>query len=212
MNKQSRPQIRYSEEFKRMVVEDIESGVMNVAQACRYYGISTPVSVYKWLELYGLRKNKGQKVLVMSYKEENELVRLRRELALLKKELEEAELRAIAWKSMVDEIEQDLGYPVKKALESSLARCREAVISGGKRVSIGRLCRIYGILKQEFGLGSLLPNLETTRKLLNNGIKIYNNERLHASLGYKTPDYVYNMAQEISDFPAKNFTPKTVNL
>ncbi|HOV16244.1 MAG TPA: transposase [Candidatus Cloacimonadota bacterium] len=121
MNKKSRPQIRYSEEFKRMVVEDIESGVMNVAQACRYYGISTPVSVYKWLELYGLRKNKGQKVLVMSYKEENELVRLRRELALLKKELEEAELRAIAWKSMVDAIDQDLGYPVKKALESSLA-------------------------------------------------------------------------------------------
>jgi len=77
MNKKSRPQIRYSEEFKRMVVEDIESGVRNVAQACRYYGISTPVSVYKWLELYGLRKNKGQKVLVMSYKEENELVRLR---------------------------------------------------------------------------------------------------------------------------------------
>jgi len=72
--------------------------------------------------------------------------------------------------------------------------------------------RINGILKQEFGLGSLLPNLETALKLLNDGIKIYNNERLHASLGYKTPDYVYNMAQEISDFPAKNFTPKTVNL
>ena len=40
---------------------------------------------------------------------------------MLKKELEEAELRAIAWKSMVDAIDQDLGYPVKKALESSLA-------------------------------------------------------------------------------------------
>jgi transposase-like protein len=97
-----------------MVVEEIETGVMNVAQACRYYGISVPVSIYKWLDLYGLRKQKGQKVLVMSYKEENELVRLRRELSLMKKELEEAELRAIAWKSMVDAIELDLGLPVKK--------------------------------------------------------------------------------------------------
>jgi hypothetical protein len=87
---------------------------MNVTQACRYYGISVRVSIYKWLELYGLSKQKGQKVLVMGYKEENELVRLRRELALLKRELEEAELRAIAWKSMVDAIEQDLGIPVKK--------------------------------------------------------------------------------------------------
>lgn len=112
--KKTRPQVRYSEEFKRMVVEEIESGVMNVAQACRFYGISVPVSIYKWLDVYGLSKHKGQKVLVMSYKEENELVRLRRELALMKKELEEAELRAIAWKSMVDAIEQDLGTPVKK--------------------------------------------------------------------------------------------------
>jgi transposase-like protein len=112
--KKSRPQLRYSEEFKRMVVEEIETGVMNVAQACRYYGISVPVSIYKWLDLYGMRKQKGQKVLVMSYKEENELVRLRRELSLMKKELEEAELRAIAWKSMVDAIELDLGIPVKK--------------------------------------------------------------------------------------------------
>jgi transposase-like protein len=114
MKQRTRPQLRYSEEFKRMVVEEIESGVMNVAQACRYYGISVRMSIYKWLELYGMSKQKGQKVLVMSYKEENELVRLRRELALMKKELEEAELRAIAWKSMVDAIEQDLGIPVKK--------------------------------------------------------------------------------------------------
>ncbi len=50
----------------------------------------------------------------MTYKEENELITLRRELALLKKQLEEAEIRAIAWKSMVDAIEHDLGIPVKK--------------------------------------------------------------------------------------------------
>ncbi|MFB3845205.1 MAG: hypothetical protein ACE14O_05590 [Candidatus Cloacimonadaceae bacterium] len=33
MNKKSRPQIRYSEKFKRMVVEDIESHIMNITQA-----------------------------------------------------------------------------------------------------------------------------------------------------------------------------------
>lgn len=112
--KKTRPQIRYSEEFKRTVVEEIETGVMNVAQACRYYGISGAQSIYKWINLYGMNEIKGKKVLVMSHKEENELITLRRELALMKKELEEAELRAIAWKSMVDAIEEDLGIPVKK--------------------------------------------------------------------------------------------------
>ncbi len=112
--KKGRPQVRYSEEFKRTVVEEIETGVMTVSQACRYYGINGAVSIYKWISIYGMNAIKGKKVLIMSHKEENELITLRREMALLKKELEEAELRAIAWKSMVDAIEQDLGLPVKK--------------------------------------------------------------------------------------------------
>jgi len=51
--------------------------------------------------------------------------------------------------------------------------------------------RINGILKQEFGLGRVLPSLEASRKLLRNGINLYNSERLHASLGYKTPNHVF---------------------
>lgn len=112
--KNNKPKLLYSEEFKRTVVEEIESGVMTAYQACKYYGIGNCITVYKWLATYGLNSNKGKKVIIMSQKEETELITLRRELALLKRELEEAELRAIAWKSMVDAIEIDLGIPVKK--------------------------------------------------------------------------------------------------
>jgi len=112
--KKTRPQIRYSEEFKRMVVEDIESGVMNVTQACRYYGINGAVSIYKWINLYGINEQKGKKVMIMTHKEEHELIALRKENALLKRALEEAETRAIAWESMVEAIEEDLGLKVKK--------------------------------------------------------------------------------------------------
>ncbi len=38
-----------------MVVEEIETGVMNAAQVCRFYGIRVPVSIYKWLEINGFR-------------------------------------------------------------------------------------------------------------------------------------------------------------
>lgn len=112
--KKTRPQLRYSEEFKRMVVEDIESGVMNVTQACRFYGINGAVSIYKWINLYGVNEQKGRKVMVMTHKEEHELLTLRKENALLKKALEDSETRAIAWESMVEAIEEDLGLKVKK--------------------------------------------------------------------------------------------------
>ncbi len=112
--KKIRPQIRYSEEFKRMVVEEIEAGIMNVTQSCRFYGINGAVSIYKWINLYGRNEQKGRKVLIMTHKEENELIVLRREMAVLKKALEEAEVRAIAWESMVEAIELDLGIEVKK--------------------------------------------------------------------------------------------------
>lgn len=50
----------------------------------------------------------------MSSKEKDELIRLRKEQALLKKQLKDAEIREIAWESMVEAIEEDLGIPIKK--------------------------------------------------------------------------------------------------
>jgi transposase InsO family protein len=53
--------------------------------------------------------------------------------------------------------------------------------------------RINGILKQEFGLGSVLASLEAAKKLTDQGIKVYNDARLHVSLGYRTPSYTYDL-------------------
>jgi len=112
--KKSNPHLRYSEEFKRTVVEEIETGIMSVSEARRYYGIEGTMTVYRWIATYGMNDIKGRKVIVMSKKEETELITLRRQLAEASKALEDAECRAIAWESMVEAIEKDLGMPVKK--------------------------------------------------------------------------------------------------
>jgi len=112
--KQKKPRLIYSEAFKRSVVSDIECGIMTANQAAKYYGIHGGTTIYRWISTYGMNAEKGKKVIIMCPQEETELMHLRKELALLKKQLEEAELRAIAWESMVEAVEEDLGIPVKK--------------------------------------------------------------------------------------------------
>ncbi len=52
--------------------------------------------------------------------------------------------------------------------------------------------RINGILKYEFGLRKTLPTLHIAKKITQQAVEIYNNKRLHWSLGLKTPQYVHN--------------------
>lgn len=54
--------------------------------------------------------------------------------------------------------------------------------------------RVNGILKQEFGLGKELSDIVAARKLTIEGINLYNNVRLHVSLEYRTPGYIYSRA------------------
>lgn len=51
--------------------------------------------------------------------------------------------------------------------------------------------RVNGILKDEFFLDQTFFNIEHARKATKNAIKIYNTKRIHLSLHFKTPDFVF---------------------
>lgn len=51
--------------------------------------------------------------------------------------------------------------------------------------------RINGILKQEFGLNKVIPNLKIAEKMIKQAVQIYNNLRRHASLEMKTPAFAH---------------------
>lgn len=52
--------------------------------------------------------------------------------------------------------------------------------------------RVNGILKDEFYLDQVFFSTQHAIMAVKNAIKIYNSKRLHLSLGYKTPDMVFN--------------------
>ena len=51
--------------------------------------------------------------------------------------------------------------------------------------------RVNGILKDEFCLGETLQSKEIARALVKESVKIYNQNRPHMALGYRTPESVY---------------------
>jgi len=54
--------------------------------------------------------------------------------------------------------------------------------------------RVIGILKQEYGLGMEFRTHKKLCKAVDQAIWLYNNKRLHKSLGYKTPNQVHDQA------------------
>jgi putative transposase len=52
--------------------------------------------------------------------------------------------------------------------------------------------RVNGILKDEFLLDHTIESSALAKRLVLEAIEIYNNERLHMSLGYRTPSYVHS--------------------
>ena len=60
--------------------------------------------------------------------------------------------------------------------------------------------RVNGILKQEFMLDKTFPDIKTARKAVKEAIRIYNEQRPHMSLAYKTPVQVYYASNELSTY------------
>jgi transposase InsO family protein len=53
--------------------------------------------------------------------------------------------------------------------------------------------RINGILKYEFGMVNIIPDLNTAKRMIAQAVDLYNNKRRHRSLGMNTPAKAHEM-------------------
>lgn len=59
--------------------------------------------------------------------------------------------------------------------------------------------RMNRTLKEEFGLGQIIKNKETTKLLVKEAVELYNNKRPHLSLQMNTPNNVHNKKSRLPE-------------
>ncbi len=71
---------------------------------------------------------------------------------------------------------------------------RMSLTGAGKCYDNAVIERFHNTLKNEFGLGEVLPSKAYAKRAIREAVEIYNHERLHASLEYQTPAEVFHRA------------------
>jgi len=111
---------KFTVAFKMKIIDEIENGILTKREACKLYQVKES-TLYSWLEKYGINERIDKKVIIMTREEESELVLLRRENKLLRRSLEDAQLRSLAYESLVDEASKFTKIDLKKNF-GSIAR------------------------------------------------------------------------------------------
>lgn len=100
----------YSDEFKRSVIDEVLTGVLNKEEARRKYGLKGSSAVLNWIRKFEEKKS-SMKNPVKSGKSTEEL---EAENARLKQELEIEQLRNRALNVMIDIAERQFKIPIRK--------------------------------------------------------------------------------------------------
>ena len=109
---QQRSNRRFSSEFKREKVREIESGRSTVIQVCKAYEVSDS-SVYYWLSKYST-KSKPERTIVESKSDTQKILALQKKLADLERKLGQKQIELEYKDKLIELAEQKYGLAIKK--------------------------------------------------------------------------------------------------
>jgi len=108
----------FSDSFKLQKVREIETGKTKVSEICKEYDVSHP-AVYKWLEKYGLMKDKKERLIVESESDTKQLILLKKRIAELEQIIGQKQIQLEFKEKMIDIAEELYGIDIKKKLSMS---------------------------------------------------------------------------------------------
>ena len=110
----------FSEGFKIKKVREIETGITKINEICKVYEVSN-VSVYKWINKYGIMKNKPERLIVESQSDTQELLALKKKVAELERIVGQKQLLIDFKDKMIDIAEEMYGVDIKKKFSEQLS-------------------------------------------------------------------------------------------
>jgi transposase len=120
MTTEERRRRAFSESFKIKKVREIETGITKVSEICRAYEVSDS-AIYYWIKIYGIMKNKKERLIVESESDTQELLALKKRIAELERTIGQKQLLIDFKDKMIDIAEEMYGVDIKKKLSDQLS-------------------------------------------------------------------------------------------
>ncbi len=103
----------FSDSFKLQKVREIETGKSTVSDICKQYEVSN-TSVYRWLDQFGLMKDKKERLIVETQSDTRELLELKKKVAELERIVGQKQILIDFKDKMIDIAEEMYGVDIKK--------------------------------------------------------------------------------------------------
>ncbi|GGE02153.1 transposase [Planktosalinus lacus] len=104
---------KYSEELKKSIVNDFESGKFSVPQLERLHNISNQ-SIYNWIYKYSRSNERGQRILEMKDSSTEKLKALEQRIKELEQTVGKKQIQIDYLEKMIDIAKTDLDIDIKK--------------------------------------------------------------------------------------------------
>ncbi|MGF1557207.1 transposase [Paucihalobacter sp.] len=106
-------QRRFSEEFKKSIVNDFENGKFSVPQLERLHNISNP-QIYNWIYKYSRSNERGQRIVEMKDSSIQKLKALEQKIKELEQTVGKKQIQIDYLEKMIDIAKTELDIDIKK--------------------------------------------------------------------------------------------------
>ena len=124
MTKERKVIVRYSDCFKRSVIEEIEKNGLSIEECRRKYAIGGATTIQKWLKMYGKNHLLNKIVRVETIDKNQEVKVLKKEIKALKEAYAEMTIEKKVYETYLQVYGEETGRSeeIKKKLEQELSK------------------------------------------------------------------------------------------